>query len=909
LGTIWPGDGRAGSGRDPRRAFVSKQSLLLVDGDPRSLRVLEVSLRKAGFNVTTAINGRDALDKITLATPDLVISETELEDIDGFGFCQQMKENPALHGIPFVFLTASTEIENKIRGLELGVDDYLTKPIYIKEIVTRVRILLQKRQRARIEERRDGKTRFAGRLNDMAVVDLIQTIEVSRKSGLIQFTGEGGRQAAIFFRDGKVIDAEAGPLSGEDAVYRLLTWNEGEFEVVFRTVRRRDVIKMSTQGLLMEGMRRLDEWGRLQEQLPPLEVRFEVDAHELAGRLGEIPDEHNAILKLFDGRRSLMEVIDASDYGDLECLEVIAKLYFEGLLLEVPTLRSVEASGDWPARRMDEAEDDGELVGADSGPVAPAEGAALGAAAAAPARPVVAVPALVAPASGAAIPASGAAVARVALARVPASAARSDSGRTAARVARSAADTVPPVVAAGAAVAEEVALAPEQEVAAAADGAPAAADGAPAAAYGAPAAADGALAAADGALAAADGAPAAEVDRGSAPPRRVSSRIDIAIAEADLVLAGIDRDLTPVPPDPLRPASPSSIILDEIDDYGEPTPLPAPMVDDGEGSGPKRVIGSMGADTATAFGEVTGNEPPAAEVAVDVDGRRELITIQPRRASRPMSAVEVAADMLEPDDPTPPTPVAPVRGLPAEGVRPRATELPRRAGPRAAVRAPADPGRAGPPPWLWAVAIGVVVVALYWFVAHGARRADSGSTPADAQVAVVPADAATVAAARPDAQVAVVPVDAQVAVVPADAATVAVARPDARPPQADAGAPAPPRHVYRALLTAAKLALDDGDLDRAYKLVEQSLADRRTARGLVIKADILRRQSRVDDAVAAVDQAIAMSGSYAEAWKMKGRILWAVRRYPEARAAYTRFLELHPSGPDADAVRLLLEPP
>ena len=265
---------------------MSKQSLLLVDGDPRSLRVLEVSLKKAGFNVTAAVNGRDALEQVELAAPDLVIAETVLDEVDGFTFCQRLKANPAWADIPFVFLTAQTDIESKIRGLELGVDDYLTKPIYIKEIVARARILLQKRQRTRIEERRDGRTRFAGRLSDMPVVDLIQTVEISRKSGLITFTGEGGKQAAIYFRDGKVIDAEAGPLQAEDAVYRLLTWNDGEFEVVFRTVRRRDAIMVSSQALLMEGMRRLDEWGRLTEQLPSLDTRFEVDARELAARLG-----------------------------------------------------------------------------------------------------------------------------------------------------------------------------------------------------------------------------------------------------------------------------------------------------------------------------------------------------------------------------------------------------------------------------------------------------------------------------------------------------------------------------------------------------------------------------------------------------------------------------------------------
>ncbi len=314
---------------------MSKQSLLLVDGDTRSLRVLEVSLRKAGFSVTPAHSVQDALDKLELHAPDLILSETTFPDGDGFDLRRRVRGTPDWADIPFVFLTASAAIENKIRGLELGVDDYLTKPIYIKEIVTRINILLQKRQRTRFEERRDGRTRFAGRVADMPVVDVIQTIEISRKSGVIQFTGDGGRQGAIYFRDGKVIDAEADALQGEDAVYRLLTWSDGEFEVVFRTVRRRDAITTSSQGLLMEGMRRLDEWTRLLEQLPPLTHRFEVDTVELVTRLGEVPDDNNLILRLIDGKRTLHEVIDACEFGDLECLQAISRLFFEGLLLDL----------------------------------------------------------------------------------------------------------------------------------------------------------------------------------------------------------------------------------------------------------------------------------------------------------------------------------------------------------------------------------------------------------------------------------------------------------------------------------------------------------------------------------------------------------------------------------------------
>jgi CheY-like chemotaxis protein/tetratricopeptide (TPR) repeat protein len=315
---------------------VAKQSLLLVDGDVKSLRVLEVSLKKAGFNVTTAVNGIDALEKVETSHPDLVISDTHMPEMDGFEFCRLLKQAPAWADIPFIFLTSEKSVEDKIRGLELGVEDYLTKPIYLKEILTRVRILLQKKERASLQEKRDTKTKFAGQLSDMAVVDLIQTIEISRKSGVIHFTS-GTRRGAIFFRNGKVIDAECGPLQGEDAVYRLLIWTEGQFEVEFKNVRRKDVIDLSSQGLLMEGMRRVDEWGRLLEQLPPLETVFEVDYKELAERLSEIPDEINGILRLFDGRRTLMQVVDDCDFGDLEALNIISKLYFEGLVYLAPT--------------------------------------------------------------------------------------------------------------------------------------------------------------------------------------------------------------------------------------------------------------------------------------------------------------------------------------------------------------------------------------------------------------------------------------------------------------------------------------------------------------------------------------------------------------------------------------------
>ncbi|MBN2670353.1 MAG: DUF4388 domain-containing protein [Deltaproteobacteria bacterium] len=332
---------------------MAKQHLLIVDSDPKSLRVLEVSLKKAGFSITRASNGLDAIEKIQISIPDMIITETTMPEMGGFELIERLKENPEWQDIPVMFLTAQKSIEDKIRGLEQGVEDYLTKPIFIREILARVSLVMQRRQRERLETR-GSKTEFAGNLSDMGIIDLIQTIDISQKSGVIHVQRDGDR-GEIFFKNGKVIDAETSSRKGEEAVYRMLVWSNGHFHIEFNNLDRPDKITLSTQGLLMEGMRRLDEWGRLQEQLPSLNSVFDIDDELLAERLGEIPDEINALLKHFDGRRSLMEVVNLCPLGDLEALTIITKLYFEGLICDLGTTPETPTGApDSPTTDIDE---------------------------------------------------------------------------------------------------------------------------------------------------------------------------------------------------------------------------------------------------------------------------------------------------------------------------------------------------------------------------------------------------------------------------------------------------------------------------------------------------------------------------------------------------------------------------
>jgi CheY-like chemotaxis protein/Flp pilus assembly protein TadD len=317
---------------------VAKPKILLVDADLKSRQMLEISLKKGGFTVTSCGEGEKALQLVDTLLPDLIVADIDLAgSMDGFLFCEVLKENPEHRRIPFIFLSKRKSVEDKIRGLELGVDDYLTKPIYLKELLARVRMILEKMRQESFDQS-GSDPQFQGDLSQMSVVDLLQTMEMGGKTGVVHLD-HGGRAARLFCRQGRIVHAVVDNLVGERAVYRALLWNDGGFRIDFRnTLQTQETIQVSTQGLIMEGMRRLDELERLKEQLPPLSTYLGIDSQTI---LDEHPDRFPAkienILAEFNGEKTLEEVVESLPYDDLESLEIISKLYFQGFLLEIDT--------------------------------------------------------------------------------------------------------------------------------------------------------------------------------------------------------------------------------------------------------------------------------------------------------------------------------------------------------------------------------------------------------------------------------------------------------------------------------------------------------------------------------------------------------------------------------------------
>ena len=312
---------------------MAKQHLLLVERDAKTRRLLKVSLEQAHYQVTTARDGADALAKLELATPSLVLSATELPKLDGYALIRRMKENAEWAQIPVIFMVAGESIEDKIRGLELGVEDYLSKPVFVKELLARVQVLLAKRVRRHLSTSTIS-TRVQGSLSDLPPIDLLESLEGGRQSGVMRITS-GDRVGEIVFQDGEIIDARYKRLRGEEVVFRLLCWTEGSFEVEIADNDDERIIESGTRALIEAGMRHAAEYNRLFEQLPHGDTVLKVDEEQLDDRMGDIPGELNGILDLLDQRRSIFDVIDDSPFDDISTLQTLAKLHSEEILRHV----------------------------------------------------------------------------------------------------------------------------------------------------------------------------------------------------------------------------------------------------------------------------------------------------------------------------------------------------------------------------------------------------------------------------------------------------------------------------------------------------------------------------------------------------------------------------------------------
>ena len=132
--------------------YMSTQRILVVDDDKSIIEIVQAYLEQAGYSVVTTYNGTSAMHILYHEKPDLLILDLMLPDRDGWDITSSIRRDKQLSSIPIIMLTARVDDSEKIVGLELGADDYVTKPFNPREIVARVRALLRRRQLDQAEQ-------------------------------------------------------------------------------------------------------------------------------------------------------------------------------------------------------------------------------------------------------------------------------------------------------------------------------------------------------------------------------------------------------------------------------------------------------------------------------------------------------------------------------------------------------------------------------------------------------------------------------------------------------------------------------------------------------------------------------------------------------------------------------------
>ncbi len=131
-------------------SIKTKPRILVVDDEPDALELSEINLRAAGFGVLLADDGADALKQARQKKPDLIVLDVMLPEMDGMEVCKTLRQDPATASIPIIMLTAKAAEIDRVLGLELGADDYLTKPFSPRELVLRIKGLLRRGRAAEV---------------------------------------------------------------------------------------------------------------------------------------------------------------------------------------------------------------------------------------------------------------------------------------------------------------------------------------------------------------------------------------------------------------------------------------------------------------------------------------------------------------------------------------------------------------------------------------------------------------------------------------------------------------------------------------------------------------------------------------------------------------------------------------
>jgi len=236
-------------------------SVVVADDDQSSQKLAAAPFRARGDYVRVASDGMEALALCLKEQPDVVLTDVQMPRMDGWQLLRMLRARPALQAVPVIFLTTLSGEEERLRGYQLGVDDYVHKPFRSVELRARVDRLTA---RARAQARKEERNALRGDLSQVSLPSLFTFLELERKTGRLAVLNE--KTGYLWVRDGRpwrvqIDDAEP-YFTPRELISILLGWTEGQFDFANELVDGEDQIKSSFTALLLEHARVTDEENR-----------------------------------------------------------------------------------------------------------------------------------------------------------------------------------------------------------------------------------------------------------------------------------------------------------------------------------------------------------------------------------------------------------------------------------------------------------------------------------------------------------------------------------------------------------------------------------------------------------------------------------------------------------------------
>lgn len=263
-----------------------KYTILIVDDDETTHEVLGEYLTLSGYHVLNACNGLEGLARLRQELPDLVLLDVQMPELDGFQMLEQARRERQLAEIPVLMLTSLDRYNLKVKGLEMGADDYIVKPFNRAEILARIKLSLRRSQRYN-----RNSAAMSGDLTAISLSELLQTMEMGRRTATIMLPEMDAR---IYMETGAVVRLEQGRFVGKAAMQRILFRERGRFEVSLDDLPvDLEKVAVGVSNLLLDGLTCLDE---LYRSLGALQLESMVE--EVSGDVVDLSHELDQLLPL-----------------------------------------------------------------------------------------------------------------------------------------------------------------------------------------------------------------------------------------------------------------------------------------------------------------------------------------------------------------------------------------------------------------------------------------------------------------------------------------------------------------------------------------------------------------------------------------------------------------------------------